>query len=311
MANTTPAKQLSFFKVFLPQFSSERLPLPKNYVASTRMKERVPEEFRLRNGRGREWRVKTSCIDEKVYFDDGWKKFASDNALQAAVFFLVFYLEDSNTFMFKIFEESSMCEKTQIKEEEEEEAMEDIEMKQVLEAAATEEGEEEEDDDDYDDEEENEEIHHHRAGKAPIKSKRRNSAGSSVSKKGEDIIAKYGNQHNPYFVPKINRNRPNELQIPNKLIKDYSIIIPETIKLCCKNIRVISPGKTTIERSHWPDVTGIRSKWLDGRICISEWGKFCRTNHVDTNDAFICELKMRNDRRNVKNIQVYVVKKQA
>ncbi|MED6213453.1 hypothetical protein PIB30_093485 [Stylosanthes scabra] len=302
MMNTTPAKQFSFFKVFLPQFSSERLLLPEKYVALTRMKERVPKEFTLRDGRGGEWRVKTSCIDEKVYFDDGWKKFASDNALQAAVFFLVFYPENSNTFMFKIFEESSMCEKTQIEEEEEEE-----------EAAAKEE--------DDDDKEENEEMYHHRAGKASVKSKRGNDAGSCVTKKGdkidikeyEDIIAMYvDRQHNPYFVTKNSRTRSNELQVPSQLIKDYSIIFPETIKLCCKYIKVISPGKTTIERSPWPHVIGIRNEWRDGRICIKEWGRFCRTNDVNTNDAtFICELKMEEDRKKVKSIHVYVVKKQA
>nr|XP_025686368.2 B3 domain-containing protein REM20 isoform X1 [Arachis hypogaea] len=295
MMNTS-AEQSSFFKVFLPQFSSEKLLLPKEHVALTRMKERVPEEFMLRNGRGGAWRVKTSCIGEKVYFDDGWKEFVRDNGIQEACVIIVFNPDGSSTFEFKIFE-SSMCEKTQTLEE-----AAAVEMEESSEEEEEENDDDDDDDDeDYEDEDEDEdEMDHHRAGKAPAKRKRGNY--NDIKEYGE-IIATFIDQHNPYFVFKRNKSRPNELHVPCKLIKEYSITIPETIKLCCKYIKVNSPEKITVESSPWPAFTGRATKWIDGRVCIKGWGGFCRRNNVNASaDTFICELKMNiNDGCSISN----------
>ncbi|XP_057746085.1 B3 domain-containing protein REM20-like [Arachis stenosperma] len=304
----TSAEQSSFFKVFLPQFSSEKLLLPKEHVALTRMKERVPEEFMLRNGRGGAWRVKTSCIGEKVYFDDGWKEFVRDNGIQEACVIIVFNPDGSSTFEFKIFE-SSMCEKTQTLEEEAAVEMEESSEEEEEEENDDDDDDDDDDDEDYEDEDEDEdEMDHHRAGKAPGKRERGNY--NDIKEYGE-IIATFIDQHNPYFVFKRNKSRPNELHVPCKLIKEYSITIPETIKLCCKYIKVNSPEKITVESSPWPAFAGRSNKWKDGRVCIKGWGGFCRRNNVNASaDTFICELKMSKNMKIVKMIQVYVVKKQ-
>ena len=163
-------------------------------MALTRFKERAPEEFILRNGRGRYWKVKTSCIDDRVFFDNGWKRFVEENALQCADF-LVFTFVGSNTLRFKIYELSSFCEKMEVKEEVQHEEENDSAMAMEIEeeeAEPEEEGDryvmeddededdgdgDDEEDDDYDDEEEEEEeeentvVDHHRAGKAPAISK--------------------------------------------------------------------------------------------------------------------------------------------
>ncbi|XP_027355343.1 B3 domain-containing protein At5g60130-like [Abrus precatorius] len=117
---TTAAKKYpDFFKVFLQKQHSERMLIPNAFVKLTSLQRRIPENVILRNRKGRVWHVKIRSIGDKLYFDDGWKRFREENSLEEPNF-LVFTYDGSKGFKFIILELSTSCEKTTVKEEEEE-----------------------------------------------------------------------------------------------------------------------------------------------------------------------------------------------
>lgn len=167
MSSTTTKRCTRFFKVFLPEYCSERMRIPDAFVSQ--LDRSVPKKAILRNGNRKIWHVKVGKISDGVFFLNGWQEFVKDNLIELGDF-LVFQYNGHDVFGFKIFGNSG-CEKEEIethvsinnrieylKEEEEEEA---------------EETEEEENDSDNDDDEDYEDEVRNKKKKEKIIRKKR------------------------------------------------------------------------------------------------------------------------------------------
>ncbi|XP_020217081.1 B3 domain-containing protein REM20 [Cajanus cajan] len=267
---TTGAKKHpDFFKVFLPEQSSERLLIPNSFVRLINMQGRIPEDVILRNCGGRVWHVKTGRIGEKLYFDDGWKVFQEENCLGKADF-LVFEYDGSNEFKVLILEISTQCEKTVVKMEEEENVEEEAEAQEVDEMEVREEeeheqveegkieDEEDSEDEDYDSDDEDdsaydngsdedsgmeEEIEEEHSagsiGRSYLRACKRETESSSTPRVEGPLEVyefdpeMYIQPENPYFEAKLYKSRRNELHIPGNVIKDFSLTFHEKVTLFC------------------------------------------------------------------------------
>ncbi|KAK6946174.1 B3 DNA binding domain [Dillenia turbinata] len=93
-------RQVGFFKVFLPENSSEKLSIPPSFVE--RMNRLIPETAYLRSSQGRIWHVQVCTIENDKFFQDGWGAFVKDNNFEFGDFILLDY--DCNyVFNFQIF----------------------------------------------------------------------------------------------------------------------------------------------------------------------------------------------------------------
>ena len=143
---------------------------------------RIPEDVILRNASGRVWHVKTRYVEEKLYFDDGWRAFHQENCLGQADF-LVFKHERRNEFVVLILQLSTQCQKPVVKMEEENEQeqaaaqhVEDCDIEEEEDSSSMDENyDDDSDDSDFDDDEESKEefgagfksqSHHRRACKS-------------------------------------------------------------------------------------------------------------------------------------------------
>ncbi|CAA7056893.1 unnamed protein product [Microthlaspi erraticum] len=97
-------KDLQFFKVFLPEFSSRELVIPPAFIDI--LEKPLPNEVSLRDEIGRSWFVDTETEDTderlRVVFKQGWKLFAEDQSLEFGDF-LVFSYDGRSRFSVTIF----------------------------------------------------------------------------------------------------------------------------------------------------------------------------------------------------------------
>ena len=100
--------------------------IPNAFVRLPQLQGRIPEDVILRNASGRAWHVKTRYVEEKLYFDDGWRAFHQENCLGQADF-LVFKHERRNEFVVLILQLSTQCQKPLVKMEEEQAATQLVE----------------------------------------------------------------------------------------------------------------------------------------------------------------------------------------
>ncbi|TKY67494.1 B3 domain-containing protein REM21 [Spatholobus suberectus] len=308
---TTGVKKYpDFFKVFLPEQSSERMLIPNGWVKLTHLQGRIPEDVILRNRSGRVWGVKTRRIGEKLYFDDGWKVFKEENCLGKADF-LVFNYDGSKEFMVLILDIATQCEKPVVKLENEGNVEEQAAAQEVEEAKIAEEEEHEQvedcvmedeedskdedygDDSDSDDdqytetEEENEEEYSAgNIGRSYLRACKRETASSS-NPKAEVPLEDYEfdpemyiQPENPFFEAKLYKNRRNELHIPGNVIKDFSLTFPEKITLlCCQCNQRQDIQRNELRDYHLSLVqqTPVRKKYLEvtGEVCRWIDGRIC------------------------------------
>ncbi|XP_010446288.1 PREDICTED: putative B3 domain-containing protein At5g66980 [Camelina sativa] len=98
-------KDLEFFKVFLPEFSSHELVIPPAFI-DLLLGKPLPTEVFLLDEIGRLWRVETETedTDERfcVLFKKGWESFAKDQSLEFGDF-LVFRYDGDSRFSVTIF----------------------------------------------------------------------------------------------------------------------------------------------------------------------------------------------------------------
>ncbi|XP_023632897.1 putative B3 domain-containing protein At5g66980 [Capsella rubella] len=98
-------KDLEFFKVFLPEFSSHELVIPPAFI-DLLVGKPLPKEAFLLDEIGRLWRVeiKTEDTEERfcVSFQKGWECFAKDQSLEFGDF-LVFSYDGGSRFSVTIF----------------------------------------------------------------------------------------------------------------------------------------------------------------------------------------------------------------
>ncbi|KAK7257895.1 hypothetical protein RIF29_32208 [Crotalaria pallida] len=295
-ASTSQIKYPSFVKVFLPQLHSGRLLIPFAFVTQTRLEESLPKEVILRNYNGKGWNVEASYIDNKMYFDNGWKLFVEENSLEVANN-IVFQYDGTNEFKFKIYELSG-CEKIRRENEGLDEVENDcmMDIVEVAEEVKDDPREEEEEKEDFDDESEDVYVrgYRHRAGKARGK---RGAARSSATRNNGIGAERYVQLENPYFIAKVNKGRAKELHIPNILIKDYSLTLPQTITLVgCKH----DVGESEETHNHINSGMGIGKvfEWNDSRVGIKGWARFCKKNKINRKeDKCICEFAIGEDQQ--------------
>lgn len=89
-----------FFKVFLPDMSSEQLRIPQAFIRKYRGL--VHEKVKLKGLGGKSWDVKVEEINGGVFIKNGWRKFVADHSLKLGEF-LVFKYEGNSLFSVKIF----------------------------------------------------------------------------------------------------------------------------------------------------------------------------------------------------------------
>ncbi|KAL2328896.1 hypothetical protein Fmac_022323 [Flemingia macrophylla] len=334
---TTGAKKHpDFFKVYLPEQSSERLLIPNAFVRLINLQGRIPEDVILRNCSGRVWHVKTRLIGEKLYFDDGWKVFREENCLGKADF-LVFEYDGCNEFKVLILEVSTQCEKPVVKMEEEEnenveeeaeaQQVDEMEVREEEEHEQVEEGmiedEEDSEDEDYDSDEDDDSAYDNvsdedSAGLGEIASSYapRDEGPLEVYEYDPDM---YIQPENPYFEAKLYKSRRNELHIPGNVIKDFCLTFTEKVTLfccgCCQRQDIqenelrdyhLSLAQHAPIRKRYLEVSGEVCRWLDGRVCVKGWLSFCRRNKMTRYDTCLCEIISDEDQI-VRMFRVHVV----
>ncbi|CAN8277615.1 unnamed protein product [Cochlearia groenlandica] len=100
----TNGKILEFFKVYLPDFSSNELMIPPSFIDI--LEKPLPNKTLLKDEIGRSWSVETRTQDTQekncVLFTKGWCIFAKDQSLEFGDF-LVFRYDGDSIFYVKIF----------------------------------------------------------------------------------------------------------------------------------------------------------------------------------------------------------------
>ncbi|VVB18252.1 unnamed protein product [Arabis nemorensis] len=97
-------KDLEFFKVFLPEFSSRELVIPPAFIDI--LEKPLPNEVSLLDEIGRLWYLETKTQDteerSRVVFQKGWKNFVEDQSLEFGDF-LVFCYDGDSRFSVTVF----------------------------------------------------------------------------------------------------------------------------------------------------------------------------------------------------------------
>ncbi|KAH9695832.1 B3 domain-containing protein [Citrus sinensis] len=254
-----------FFKVYLPEKSSNRLHIPDAFIAH--LSPSKPEKVMLINHIGEYWHVDVAYCDKGVFFLDGWQKFVKDNSLETADILVLKYDGDC-WFNVKIMGKSGI-EKTEsykedlwVEDEEEEteeeekggeEAEEDCKDDCVFEfgdndSAADKDYIEEEDDDD-----EMTAITSCRGRINIGKSKKRAVAKAGGSKAVYDInllevdVGDYGLYPNPYFVSKAwAGTRKNYLHVPSHVLKDLGLKLAKKITILDERGSIMATASATL-----------------------------------------------------------------
>ncbi|KAK2639239.1 hypothetical protein Ddye_027034 [Dipteronia dyeriana] len=112
MAHTFNKRRVpEFFKVYLPEHSSESLLIPNSFVSFCNRL--MPKNAVLSNHMGSLWHVIVDYIDGKVFFLNGWKKFVGDNSIESGDL-LIFRYNGQCGFSVKVFGQDA-CEKIENK----------------------------------------------------------------------------------------------------------------------------------------------------------------------------------------------------
>uniref|UniRef100_A0A0A0KG38 TF-B3 domain-containing protein n=1 Tax=Cucumis sativus TaxID=3659 RepID=A0A0A0KG38_CUCSA len=91
---------LEFFKVFLPNSSSQSMSIPPAFVKY--FNGRIPSEAIIRDQSRNSWHVTLEELKNIVLFKDGWQEFVDSHHLKRG-YFLVFQYDGSHVFDVKIF----------------------------------------------------------------------------------------------------------------------------------------------------------------------------------------------------------------
>ncbi|PNX75999.1 plant-specific B3-DNA-binding domain protein [Trifolium pratense] len=120
---------------------------------------------------------------------------------------------------------------------------------------------------------------------------------------------------NPQFFAKHNRQRPNELHIPAKVIKDFSLCFKKHIILICCNCKDVQRNEIAAYHHILPQMSkkhiqkrGEISTWRDGRMTVKAWEDFCKKSKITENDGCLCEIVLRED-GTIEMLKVHVVRK--
>ncbi|XP_043710117.1 putative B3 domain-containing protein At5g66980 [Telopea speciosissima] len=266
----TPEKIPEFFKIYLPDHSSQKMKIPPGFI--NHFNGLIPNKAILRSRNGRVWHVELEQVDNNLFFQNGWKGFVKDQSLKLGEF-LVFKYDGNSVFNVKIFGTNG-CEKQEtlaynnnydqeaphLKKEEQPEAEGIINNCTPFIQNFPE-----------------------LSGK---RIRRRPKYGSPRSKVVEALTLKaagLGRLKNPYFVASFVPERPYDLFIPRTLIAKHHLKIVPEMTMCDPS------GK------HWRVKT---SRWKDGRVSLAKgWSALCKEHNLGIDDKCIFEFIKGRDRK--------------
>ncbi|XP_078438117.1 B3 domain-containing protein Os08g0324300-like isoform X2 [Wolffia australiana] len=84
----------NFFKIILSNADTERLSLPRKFMAELKTQQ-LPETVELEDFADRRWPVKLKKTGSAVFLDEGWERFAAAHSLQPADFLLFSFTRGS------------------------------------------------------------------------------------------------------------------------------------------------------------------------------------------------------------------------
>ncbi|CAA7058002.1 unnamed protein product [Microthlaspi erraticum] len=244
-----------FIKVFLSETASESMAIPLSFMEL--LEDPLPQTAKLQGTGGRTWTVSFTRIRERAYFTTGWSRFAEDHELVDGEF-MTFVYDGYHTFEVSVFARSGV------------KVTRAVAKTISLSDSDSEAYEEEEEEEDTSVDETSESIY-------------------SVSSEETETEAVVGSSANPCFYT-ILKNRPNDLLIPSKDVRDHGLRFGQTIKFIDKEGTMV----------------GERAKYGDDRVCFKAWDRVCRRNKLKKQDTIRCELLHTN--KLVHSIRIHITR---
>ncbi|KAF8009548.1 hypothetical protein BT93_J0529 [Corymbia citriodora subsp. variegata] len=279
-----------FFKVYRPEYSFQRMLVPRAFLAQ--LDRPLPGEILLRRRNGWQWGVKVILEAQDAYFEDGWQEFVRDNLVEANDF-MVFSHESPGVFRVVLYGHS---------------AVEKKECAPPVEVGEGSEVQEHNSDGDKEKEEKEKEANEDE-GRSKRSKKKGNVRDRKTANDNHVDVKRYIDAKNPYFVM-IHTPRSSGLNdhygvlifangdfglelltesslhslvslqyVPSRVLINYELKLPRAVEFQDPT------GRT------W---RGTVKMWKDGRTWISGWGALCHHNNLKKNDRCICELPEEN-----------------
>ncbi|KAF8009549.1 hypothetical protein BT93_J0529 [Corymbia citriodora subsp. variegata] len=248
-----------FFKVYRPEYSFQRMLVPRAFLAQ--LDRPLPGEILLRRRNGWQWGVKVILEAQDAYFEDGWQEFVRDNLVEANDF-MVFSHESPGVFRVVLYGHS---------------AVEKKECAPPVEVGEGSEVQEHNSDGDKEKEEKEKEANEDE-GRSKRSKKKGNVRDRKTANDNHVDVKRYIDAKNPYFVM-IHTPRSSGLYVPSRVLINYELKLPRAVEFQDPT------GRT------W---RGTVKMWKDGRTWISGWGALCHHNNLKKNDRCICELPEEN-----------------
>ncbi|KAF8013637.1 hypothetical protein BT93_I1483 [Corymbia citriodora subsp. variegata] len=193
-----------FFKVYMPEYSSQRMLVPRAFLAQ--LDGPLSGEILLRCRMGWQWRVKVILEAQDAYFEDGWQEFVRDNLVEKCDF-MVFSHQSPGVFRVVLFGRSG-CEKKECT------LPAEVGKGSEVREHDRDDGEEAEEDEDW--------------------SKRSKKTGNIEERKAADEdrinVMRYINAKNPHFMTTIRTFRSSYLFVPHTVRVDYELKLPHAIE---------------------------------------------------------------------------------
>ncbi|KAL1211813.1 B3 domain-containing protein REM21 [Cardamine amara subsp. amara] len=290
-----------FFTVFLSQYSSESLLIPRSYYEH--LPRRLPKTSILMGNGGKFWKVAMLSKQEQVYFGKGWANFVADNELKDGEF-LTFVFDGYNRYEVSIYGHGACKEIRAVAEVEEisdgsesdnsegdtrdsaiqvEEIIDDIESDseyspgsldvtnisadavEVVNTTAT---------------------SQMRAAEVVNTTATSLMRGKYTLENPEKYLDDLNNLH---FVTSL-KNRTYELLVHGQFVKDYQLRFANNVEY--------------IDR--FGNLSARATNWGDKRVCIKKWNIICDRNDITKDDSIVCEILRTNNV--VHTIKIHLVR---
>ncbi|RID44048.1 hypothetical protein BRARA_I00870 [Brassica rapa] len=265
-------KDMEFFKVCLPEFSSRKLVIPPAFVNI--LEKPLPNQVVLLDEIGRLWNVETKTEEGvgDVVFKKGWEKFANDHSLEFGDF-LVFSYDAVSRFSVKIFDKNG-CKKYLVAVTTADRSRVAVEKEPVLVKPV-------------------DDISTKRCGKSRkrVSVKEEPSGGNRVRDPCEMGCVPENKKHKGFEEPDYKPKNPHfvrnitlcfrQMEIPTTFLKSNGIEMEEDFELCDEN------GKK------WPMKVVIHDRGQ--RFSPGLWLSFCRSHKLSTSNKCLFEFIVRSD----------------
>ncbi|EFH58710.1 transcriptional factor B3 family protein [Arabidopsis lyrata subsp. lyrata] len=313
-----------FFTVFLSQYSSESMVIPRSYYEH--LPRRLPKTAILVGTGGRFWKVAMTSRREQVYFEQGWGNFVADNELKDGEF-LTFVFDGHKSYEVSIYGRGD-CKETRAVIQVEEISDDDTEDYSVslhslnnvslhsldndslqadveiesdslmadveIESDSLQVDAEIESDSDYSPENPDTASTSVESVEVVNPTTSMTSRQRSYKKKTIENPELYLDDPNNICFETCLKLRKFELLVDAQFVKDYSLKFGDQVDY------IDGYGK----------LTATMTKWADQRVCIKKWQKICDRNSLTENDSILCEV-LRNEDKVVYAIKIHIFRDAA